>query len=131
MKRKKWTALMIAACMTALSITGCGAKQTDQTGGEVSTGQETAEAVSTEDSKDMFNESGQLPILKEKEKITIGIAQLSQVIDYDTNALTKKIEEDVNVDIEFVFFLKQMHRGSSPLWRIQEQRCRTLLWDMI
>ena len=68
MKRKKWTALMIAACMAALSITGCGAKQTDQTGGEVSTGQETAEAVSTEDSKDMFNESGQLPILKEKEK---------------------------------------------------------------
>ena len=104
MKRKKWTALMIAACMAALSITGCGAKQTDQTGGEVSTGQETAEAVSTEDSKDMFNESGQLPILKEKEKITIGIAQLSQVIDYDTNALTKNIEEDVNVDIEFVFF---------------------------
>ena len=38
-------------------------------GREVSTGQETAEAVSTEDSKDMFNESGQLPILKEKRKL--------------------------------------------------------------
>ena len=109
MKRKKWTALMIAACMAALSITGCGAKQTDQTGGEVSTGQETAEAVSTEDSKDMFNESGQLPILKEKEKsrkMLMWILSLS-------------------------FSLKQMRRGSSPLWRIREQRCRTLLWDMI
>ena len=56
--------LMIAAQRScARNITGCGAKQTDQTGSRY---QRQRKLFQQKDNKDMFNESGRLPILKEK-----------------------------------------------------------------
>lgn len=113
--KKKWIAFTLASCMTILGVAGCSGNADKNAGGDTGkettkeTGKETAEAAAA--GEDKFNENGTLPILKEREKITIGIAQLSQVIDYDTNALTKKIEEDVNVDIEFVFFPEADAKG--------------------
>jgi putative aldouronate transport system substrate-binding protein len=46
---------------------------------------------------------GVLPIVTEPTKITIGIPLNPQVLDYDDNALTKRVEEATGIDIEFFF----------------------------
>lgn len=40
---------------------------------------------------------------EEKETLTIGLAQNSNVEDYETNYLTQLIEQECNVNLEFVY----------------------------
>ena len=47
---------------------------------------------------------GVLPIVVEKEKITVGIRQDPQIISYDDNALTLRVEKETNIDLEFIYF---------------------------
>ena len=47
-----------------------------------------------------------LPLVKEGEdnKLVIGIPQVANVEDYETNALTKYLEESTGVELEFMYF---------------------------
>lgn len=51
-----------------------------------------------------LNEPGTFPISKEKITLTIGVEQNQNVQDWETNALTKELEEKANVDLKFEIF---------------------------
>lgn len=105
-KGKKLTALLLTGSMLA-SLTACG--QTGNTGNESQTNESSQGGTSAtvqegNKTEDKYNEPGTFPIARERQKLTVGITKNSQVMDYETNAFTKMIEDNVNVDIEFVFF---------------------------
>lgn len=54
--------------------------------------------------KAQLNEPGTFPISKEKITLTIGVEQNQNVQDWETNALTKELEEKANVDLKFEIF---------------------------
>lgn len=58
---------------------------------------------------------GVLPIVVEQEKITVGIRQDPQIISYDDNALTLRVEKDTNIDLEFVYFPSQQEEAKQKL----------------
>ena len=47
---------------------------------------------------------GELPIVKEKITLNIGMPDITEVIDFETNAYTKWLEEQTGVDLEFTLF---------------------------
>ena len=51
-----------------------------------------------------MNEAGTFPISKERITLTIGVEQNQNVQDWETNALTKELEEKANVDLQFEIF---------------------------
>lgn len=80
MTAKKAMAALLAVCMGTGLFTGCGAEN------------EPEEKQQTEQKE----ENG-------KETLTVGIAQNSNVEDYDTNYLTQLLEEELNVNLEFSY----------------------------
>lgn len=48
-------------------------------------------------------------------KLTVGLAFKSNVISYDDNALTKYLEDKLNIDIEFVFFSSTSDEAKTQL----------------
>ncbi len=118
MRRKfyeKMIASVLAAGMLMTVLTGCGSTETDQAQGtkEAQTSEAgSAEVGSTEAASEEsvpafehdpnLNEVGAEPIAKETVTLTVGIRQHSNVENYDTNALTKWLEEMANVDLEFI-----------------------------
>ncbi len=56
-----------------------------------------------------LNAPGELPICKETVHLTIGVCGNPNVIDFETNTMTKMLEEEGNYDLEFVTFtVKEM-----------------------
>lgn len=51
-----------------------------------------------------LNAPGVLPICKETVKLTIGVCSNPNIIDYETNVMTKMLEEEGNFDLEFVTY---------------------------
>lgn len=51
-----------------------------------------------------LNAPGQTPICKEPVKLTVGIAADANVIDFETNTMTKMLEEEGNFDLSFVTY---------------------------
>lgn len=58
---------------------------------------------------DNFNADGELPLFKEKVKLTIGVPANANVIDFNTNDMTLYYEELTNVDLEFVAYTSEMN----------------------
>lgn len=87
---KKMLALVLAAtcCLSALGLTACSNHDQEK----------------TQVHKAEMNEPGTLPISKEKITLTIGVEQNSSIEDWETNALTKELEEKANVDLQFEVF---------------------------
>lgn len=85
MKRKIIALLLSAAC--AVTVTACS-------GGQPNSAAKKAE----------MNEPGIFPISKEKVTLTVGVEQNQYVQDWETNALTKELEEKANVDLKFEIF---------------------------
>lgn len=56
-----------------------------------------------------FNADGEYPLFKDKVKLTIGIAQNTNVTDYNTNWMTTYLEDLANVDLEFVVYASEMN----------------------
>ncbi|GHT56283.1 hypothetical protein FACS1894109_04750 [Spirochaetia bacterium] len=54
--------------------------------------------------KALLNPVGQLPLLKEKVTLTMGIVRNSQVTDFALNYMTQQLEKDSNIHIEFVYY---------------------------
>lgn len=108
---KKLCCGLLTATMVMTSLTGCGNKpvddETNVAGTTTSESTVTSETTATEPGfahDANLSEPGTEPVCKEKIKLTIGLAQNTNVIDYDTNALTLMLEELMNVDIEFHLF---------------------------
>jgi len=55
-----------------------------------------------------LNDPGVLPICKETVKLTIGLVENANVMDFETNDMTKLIEEQGNFDLEFMFYSSEM-----------------------
>lgn len=90
MKAKKITAIITLIACSAALFTGCG-KQAEN---------KTTEAVSD----DNVTAAGELPIVKEKITLKLGVPGTSFVEDYKTNAYTKYLEEKTNINLEFYEF---------------------------
>lgn len=86
MKRRTVAILMAAAC--AFGMTACSDEKQ-------------AEAPVQ---KAEMNEAGTFPISKEKITLTVGVQQNQGIEDWETNALTKELEEKANVDLQFEIF---------------------------
>lgn len=95
---KKILSCVLASTMLASLLVGCGNQAVDST--------ETSgtEVASTYVKDANLSELGVEPICNEKITLKIGIAQNSNVVDYDTNAYTLMLEEALNADIEFHFY---------------------------
>lgn len=78
-------ALALQAVMLTAALTACGDGGNDSQG---STGQE----VQT----DLQDQSA------DREKIVIALQQSTNVEDYDSNYFTRLLEEEMNIDIEFM-----------------------------
>lgn len=52
----------------------------------------------------LLNAIGTLPLVKEEVTLTIGLENSSYVLDYENNALTKMIEEQTGINLEFVLY---------------------------
>ncbi len=90
MKRRVSAAL--AAVMAVTMLASCGKNNT----------QEAASSAVVPDEN--VTAPGELPIVKEKEELTVGILATSKVEDFDTNAFTKYLEEKTNIDLKFVLY---------------------------
>ena len=50
------------------------------------------------------NEPGQLPIVNEPITLTIGVEQSAVIEDWETNAMTKMLEEKTGINLDFVVY---------------------------
>lgn len=115
--KKRMMASVLTAGMLMSLLTGCGDsgdagrisdEGSGESSGEVQSSSETvnstepSEETATFEHDPMLNEVGTEPISNETVTLSIGIRQNSNVENYDTNALTKWLEEMANVDLEFV-----------------------------
>ena len=90
MKNKfiKVTALLLAASML---LAGCSSKAPAET---------TAPAA-TEGVTDLYTEVGTYPIVNEPITMSVFASQAVNIIDFNTNAFTKYMEELTGIDLEF------------------------------
>lgn len=65
---------------------------------------EVSKGVSSVYEDENVTEPGTLPIVKEKVTLTVGVKDWRYVQDYETNAYTKWLEEQTNIDLKFTLF---------------------------
>lgn len=121
-KLKSAMATLLAVCMLA-TFPACSG---DSSGGSSSTAEggssSTTETSTTTDegsdsSYDLsnLNEPGTVPVLKETVPLSVLFVQDTNIEDMETNDYTKKLEEEVNVDLSFEYLpLAQMPNRSWP-----------------
>lgn len=95
MKTKRHLALKIVSLLLASAVFGLSGCTTTKTGG-------TAKSSSKIDTSNL-NAKGSTPILKNKVTLTVLMPQDTNIQDMKTNDMTKKIEQNVNVDLQFQF----------------------------
>lgn len=88
-QNKKWAAVTMAAVMAAGTLTGCGGTATE--------GNQEQPAASASVGT-VQSDSGE-----ERQTLTVGVSQNSNVEDYESNYLTQLIEQECNVNLEFVY----------------------------
>lgn len=92
MKSKRIIALLALLGCTSMLFTGCGGNK------------ETEEINRQAVMDDNVTAAGELPVVKEKITLTIGVPGSSFVEDYETNEYTKFLEEKTGIDLEFYEF---------------------------
>lgn len=98
MKRKIKCLIASALTITTVaSATACSSQPTSKS--EAAPGN-TTQAVSTV----TVNEPGTLPIVNEPITLTIGIEQSTTIEDFDTNRMTKYMEEKTGIQLDFVTY---------------------------
>ena len=88
---KKGLALFLAVILALSTLIGCGGGGSD------------------EDTTKSGNDTG------EKKTLTIGLMQSATVEDYDTNGLTRWLEEKTGYDIKFQYFASTLADAKSQL----------------
>ncbi len=98
---KRMLSVILIASMLMLS--GCGGtKDTKTTANNTSEGTAADSETGNIDTGNL-NEKGTLPVLKNKVTLTILVNQDTNIEDFETNDYTKKLEEAVNVDLNFEY----------------------------
>lgn len=101
------------AVLMVLSLVACGKKPTTGTTSSTPSGttstpsgaaSSTPAAPSKEDLRGKIDPKQELNADGTRKKLTLGIQQVANVLDYENNAFTKYIEDLMNIDIEFVLF---------------------------
>lgn len=105
MKKLSIGAGLLAVC---LFVSGCGGTAGTSSAGSTPSGQSNA-------GTSILNEVGTLPIAKERQPLSITMPQNVLVEDYETNAFTKYLEEQCNIDIEFNFLPSEGDEALSKL----------------
>lgn len=99
MMKKHWfqkgIAVALAGAMTLGLLTGCGSPEKDN--GETNRQEASGSSPEQEGGKTP-EESGKTA---EREKLVIAIQTYNTITDYDDNYLTKRLEEELGIDIEF------------------------------
>lgn len=91
MRNKKLLKLFALCSCVSMLFTGCGDKP-----------EETDNSAALTDEN--VTAAGELPIVKEKITLTVGVPGSSFVEDYETNEFTKFLEEKTGIDLEFYEF---------------------------
>jgi putative aldouronate transport system substrate-binding protein len=65
---------------------------------------QTKDGVKAGDEAAILNPLGSLPLVKEKIKFKIGMIKHPQVVDFETNDMTKVLKEESGMDFEFVYY---------------------------
>lgn len=115
---KKTIALLLCLALLLSCLAACGQKETPA-GDEAPAAGDTEEAAESpaEDAAPAGESGEHLPLVKDGEEvtITIGLQQHAQVEDYDTNYLTRYIEEKTGVNLEFVYFSSDIDEALTQL----------------
>ena len=110
MKIKKQIIALVCALTMVLTtvLTGCGSSgdgSSKESGSQaVSSSAQQSEAASSsaQEQEQATAEAGKPSRIGNGEKLVIGMVDNSLITDYEDNYLTKKLEEDLNVDLEIV-----------------------------
>lgn len=103
------TVVLMSGCGNGSSSSGTGSASSESASDPASSGSSDVQDDSssggggTLDTSNL-NEPGTFPILKEQVKLTVGRNTDTNIIDMDENTYTKMLEENVNLDLEFVYF---------------------------
>ena len=106
---KKVISVLLATCLLVSLLSGCNnnsSQSTTEKDNDVTTTAGTEDTSTTENEgfqhDPNLNEVGVEPIAKETVTLKIMIQQNSNVEDYNTNGLTKLLEQEANVKLEFM-----------------------------
>ncbi|WMJ86699.1 extracellular solute-binding protein [Anaerocolumna sp. MB42-C2] len=100
LKRKAVCFLLISSM---LMLPGCGSTKATQSAGDNKAGGSVREKEAVSIDTGNMNAKGTVPILKNKVTLKILLNQDTNIEDFETNDYTKKLEEAVNVDLNFEF----------------------------
>ncbi|MCK9253308.1 MAG: extracellular solute-binding protein [Clostridiales bacterium] len=89
--------VLLAACTQTPTTTGTGTTGATTTKATTTAGTTTGSTTTSSN----LTPAGELPIVKEKVELEILIAASDTVLDYETNGMTKKMEEWTNVHINW------------------------------
>ena len=112
------TTILVLLLLTTLTLTACTQTDTDATASptQAPTAAATQAAVATPapadpgfESDPNLNEPGVYPICKEQIVVSIGLKENANVADFDTNDMTKLLEEKSNIDIQFQYYTSEMN----------------------
>ena len=109
-KLKSAMATLLAVCMLA-TFPACsgdssgGSSSTSEGGSSSTTETSTTTDEGSDSSYDLsnLNEPGTVPVLKETVPLSVLFVQDTNIEDMETNDYTKKLEEEVNVDLSFEY----------------------------
>ncbi len=97
--RKAVTFILI----TSMLLPGCSPANNSQTTGSGGSGDIVSESGTGNIDTGNLNEKGSVPVLKNKVVLTVLVNQDTNIEDFETNDYTKKLEEAVNVDLNFEY----------------------------
>ena len=113
MKTRRWKTAVAAfvAVFTAASLVSCSGQSSSTASSDassaVSGSSDSQEQSGTEEvgpyDLSNLNEPGTIPVLKEKVPLEILIVQDTNIEDLETNEFTKRLEENVNLDLSFEY----------------------------
>jgi putative aldouronate transport system substrate-binding protein len=100
--------VMLSACNPTQTTTGSTGATTTGTGTTTATTTATTADPNAWQSDPNLNEPGIEPICKETVKLTVGLRENANVSDFETNDMTKLLEERSNIDLSFQYYTSEM-----------------------
>lgn len=118
-KMSKLIALLLALVMLLSCLTACGKKEAPAVEEPAKTEEPKKEEPKAEEPKKEEAapaDEPYLPLVKDgSAKLTIGLSQHANVVDYDTNDYTLWLEEQTGIDLEFVYFSNDAKEAGQQL----------------
>lgn len=123
---RKFLSLLLAGSMFASVLTGCGDnKQSVKDGTKVSTEDSN---VGTEDSA--INNEFDPRTITEGVKLTIAVPEQARIADWNEISITKKIEETLGVDLEFMVLPSADYGDKLNVMVMAGDELPDMIWDV-